>query len=425
MPFTAAHPAAVLPLRRVCPRPLDWSALVIGSLTPDLECFLTLRPEVKHGVTFAGSFYFCLPAGLVLFLLFHALVKRPATLLLPTPWRRRAWGLARRPMRSKPGDLASIAASILIGAWLHQAWDLFTHADRWGAAWSHLVPRGKLAAEGTVLATFGVLQHASTLLGLACLVVAAVRWRRRAPPAAAPSLKPVAGALLVGLLGTAAPAFGLAHALRQVPAIEGTDSLVQLAGHAAIGSASLAGLLLLLVGTVLTPLLGRLPPSESIRVREATTPEDHVEIRRLFEAYARSLDFDLSFQGFRQEIDRLPGPYAPPEGCLLVGELEGRTAGCVALRPLEPGVCEMKRLWVAPEDRRCGLGRALARAIVEEARRRGYARMRLDTVPSMKAAIALYESLGFRPIGRYRPNPIDGALFLELDLGSAPPAERG
>jgi putative acetyltransferase len=150
---------------------------------------------------------------------------------------------------------------------------------------------------------------------------------------------------------------------------------------------------------------------------EAKTPEDLAQVRRLFRAYADWLGVDLCFQGFERELAELPGCYVPPTGRLLIARVGGDVVGCVGLRPLEPGVCEMKRLWVEPGFGGRGIGRALAESIVAAAREIGYQRMRLDTLPErMPAAQHLYRSLGFREIPPYYDNPLPGVTMLELAL---------
>jgi GNAT superfamily N-acetyltransferase len=139
-------------------------------------------------------------------------------------------------------------------------------------------------------------------------------------------------------------------------------------------------------------------------------------VAALFREYGDSLGIDLSFQGFDDELARLPGEYAPPRGALLLAVEGNEPAGCAGIRPLEDDACELKRLYVRPAFRAGGLGRALSLAAIEEGRRLGYARMRLDTLPSMGAARRLYASLGFREIEPYRFNPVAGTQFLELEL---------
>ncbi len=155
------------------------------------------------------------------------------------------------------------------------------------------------------------------------------------------------------------------------------------------------------------------------RIVEAEGAEGLALVRRLFLEYAASLEVDLGFQNFPEELAGLPGAYARPAGGLLLGFDGEEPAGCVAFRPLEPGVSEMKRLYVRPSARGAGWGRRLAERVVGEARAAGYDRMRLDTLPSMRAALGLYLGMGFREIPAYRHNPVGGTRFLELDLRPA------
>jgi ribosomal protein S18 acetylase RimI-like enzyme len=159
----------------------------------------------------------------------------------------------------------------------------------------------------------------------------------------------------------------------------------------------------------------------SLKIVQPETPAQIGEAGKLFTEYASSLGFSLCFQGFDKELAELPGGYSPPDGRLLLAYSEQssgqETAGCVALHKLEPGICEMKRLFVRPAFRGKGIGKMLAEAIIAEARGIGYRSMRLDTVqPIMKEAVKMYRVLGFREISPYCVNPIAGALYMELQL---------
>src|SRR5262249_7807162 len=156
-----------------------------------------------------------------------------------------------------------------------------------------------------------------------------------------------------------------------------------------------------------------------MRIISATTSADMAEAKTLFLEDAAEQKLDLSFQSFEEELDKLPGGYAPPDGRLFLAQDEAQIAGCVALHSRGHAVREMKPLYVRPAFRGQGEGRDLAVTIIGEARRIGYALMRLDTLDSMQPALALYESLGFRPIEAYRHNPLSGAIYMELEIISS------
>jgi putative acetyltransferase len=162
-----------------------------------------------------------------------------------------------------------------------------------------------------------------------------------------------------------------------------------------------------------------LVPKDKIQVEliQATFPEHFEQARSLFLEYGSSLGFSLCFQSFDEELKSLPGAYGPPHGRLLLARYADHAAGCIALRKLEPGICEMKRLYVRHGNRGTGLGRILVERWIAEARALGYERMRLDTVASaMKDAIVLYRKLGFQEIGPYSAVPVESALWMELLL---------
>jgi len=155
----------------------------------------------------------------------------------------------------------------------------------------------------------------------------------------------------------------------------------------------------------------------SFQIDDAVAAEDMRAVSDLFQGYAASLPVDLAYQDFASELAGLPGKYAQPKGALLLArDQSGVPLGCIALRPLDDEICEMKRLFLLPEARGMGLGRALAEAIVTTARDRGYRELRLDTLPSMTSAIALYEGLGFERIEPYYAPTPTGTVFMALEL---------
>jgi len=158
-----------------------------------------------------------------------------------------------------------------------------------------------------------------------------------------------------------------------------------------------------------------------MELKAVSTQKDLEEVQVPLREYAASLDFDLCFQGFEQELADLPGKYGPPDGRLWLATCAAGPAGCVAIRRLDEGICEMKRLYVRPSFRGAGVGRLLAGTAIAEARTMGYRLMRLDTAPSMTPAISLYRSLGFRQIAPYCHNPLPGAVFMELRLAGDDP----
>jgi len=157
-----------------------------------------------------------------------------------------------------------------------------------------------------------------------------------------------------------------------------------------------------------------------MKIVSVESPADIEFARQLFTEYAAWLEISLCFQNFEKELAELPGDYAEPDGRLLLAYVDDELAGCIALRKIGEGVCEMKRLFVRSRFRGKGIGRRLVDAIIKTAREIGYDRMRLDTLPpKMNDAIALYRELGFKGIDAYYKNPVPGAIFMELDLGSA------
>ncbi len=153
-----------------------------------------------------------------------------------------------------------------------------------------------------------------------------------------------------------------------------------------------------------------------LEIKQASSKELIGQASELFKEYANYLNIDLEFQNFNEELESLPRDYSLPEGCLLLAFYKNKLAGCVALRKFDEGICEMKRLYVRLGYRGKGIGKALAKQILNTARKLGYTHMRLDTLPFMKEAITLYLSLEFKEIDPYCYNPYECAKFFELKL---------
>ena len=155
---------------------------------------------------------------------------------------------------------------------------------------------------------------------------------------------------------------------------------------------------------------------EDIAIIEARTDSEFDQARELFQEYAAELGVDLRFQKFEHELENISSIYGAPKGCLLLASRDSTMVGCVAFRPFRDAACEMKRLYVRPSARGFDVGRRLTVDLIQRAKAAGYRKMLLDTLDSLKAAHALYRSLGFREIKPYYANPLDGVVYMELDL---------
>ena len=159
-----------------------------------------------------------------------------------------------------------------------------------------------------------------------------------------------------------------------------------------------------------------------MKILQAQTADDIETVRALFREYERFLEVDLCFQGFAEELATLPGRYAPPQGRLLLAWAGEQAAGCVALRPLDDGACEMKRLFIRSAYRGQGLGLMLAQRIIHEAITVGYTVMRLDTLDTLERAMRIYENLGFQRCAPYYANPLPGVVYWQRALSKPAPA---
>jgi ribosomal protein S18 acetylase RimI-like enzyme len=157
------------------------------------------------------------------------------------------------------------------------------------------------------------------------------------------------------------------------------------------------------------------------QIIQATSDSEILAVRQLFEEYAASLAIDLGFQHFADELASLPGAYAPPRGALFLARADGSAAGCIGLRPFSDSVGELKRLYVVPALRGHGLARSLVSSAIEAARSIGYRALVLDTLASMRPAIALYESFGFQRTEPYYPNPLPEVVYFRMFITAYPP----
>jgi len=154
----------------------------------------------------------------------------------------------------------------------------------------------------------------------------------------------------------------------------------------------------------------------ALKLVQAVTGKEIEQARLLLREYAEAFNHNLCFRSFEQEIVELPGDYALPAGRLYLAYWEEELAGCIALRKRQEGICEMKRLYVKPDFRERGIGKALALRLIEDAKAMGYSSMCLDTLPIMQHAAALYRALGFEEIEPYYPEAIEGAVCMRLEL---------
>lgn len=246
MPFTAAHPAAILPLVRLFGVPYATSALAIGSVTPDFEYFLRLKPVSTVSHSLSGLFVFCLPAGLVGLVVFHTCIKRPLTLLLPDDSRRRlASTLTSR--RITPHELWRTPLLVLLGAVTHIAWDGFTHTGGWAVMLWPVLSVIALSVGGIEIPIYKVVQHASTLLGIVVLSANTTLWLRRqaAAPEEFQSLPATARACIVVAIAMTALFVGILAALGGGPGPSDSEAFRMMAGRFVVGCMS--GLILAVV----------------------------------------------------------------------------------------------------------------------------------------------------------------------------------